>query len=158
MRRFVFTAFALTVLAGCQPETTELTAEQRATIAETVTQSVMDATEALNTLDVDGWLTHFAGELWWGTENGFGDRAITEAGTRARFASLSEVDYVWSETDVRVLGPDAAVFWGTYAATAVDTEGASSSWSNTITLVYCPVGGHWKAAHAHASAIETETT
>ena len=39
MRRFVLAAFTMTVLAACQPATTELTEEQKAEIAAEIRQT-----------------------------------------------------------------------------------------------------------------------
>lgn len=54
MRRFVFAAFALTVLAACQPATTELTDEQEAEIAAEVNAIRADFWDAWKVNDGGG--------------------------------------------------------------------------------------------------------
>lgn len=53
MRRFVISAFTLTVLAACQPATTELTEEQKAVIAAEVDSLTNEWWDAWRVLDVD---------------------------------------------------------------------------------------------------------
>jgi hypothetical protein len=60
MRRFVLTASALTVLAACQPATTELTEEMKAEIAAEVEQRVAEYADAIQLRDIDDMLEFWA--------------------------------------------------------------------------------------------------
>jgi hypothetical protein len=58
MRRFIFAAFALTVLAACQPATTELTEEQKAEIEAAVRQVADDSYAGAREADFERIASH----------------------------------------------------------------------------------------------------
>lgn len=64
MRRFIFAGFALTVLAACQPATSEFTEEQKAEIEIAVRQVVDDMYAGARAVDIERILTH------WGQQDG----------------------------------------------------------------------------------------
>ena len=59
MRRFVLAAFALTLLAACQPATTELTEEQKAEIAAEVNALQPDYLDVWSNADFDGGMGYW---------------------------------------------------------------------------------------------------
>ena len=149
MRRLAFAALSLAFLAtACQPATTELTEEQKAAIADTVNQLHASLTDALNARDADRFFASYSDDMLWGGAYGFGTRAVVEDAVRAGMESSTDAewDISWYDTAVKVLGPDTAVFWGSY--------GGGDERTHT-TLVYARVDGEWKMVHAHASPAES---
>ena len=64
MRRTVLAAFALTVLAACQPATTELTEEQKAEAVQALADSWAGFKEAVENEDYDGWAAYWTQDAW----------------------------------------------------------------------------------------------
>jgi uncharacterized protein (TIGR02246 family) len=148
MRRFILAAFALTLLAACQPATTELTEEQRAAITDTIQQVHTELGEALNARDLDSWLSGLSDDIRWAIPYGYGSHSQIENAVRSGLdaaTDTTEWGMDWEETFVRVLGPDVAVLWGTYAARGTDGERVHT------TLVYARVDGEWKVVHGHST-------
>jgi len=148
MRRFVFAAFALTVLAACQPVATEMTEEQKAEIAETIQQMNTELAVAMNARDLDSWLSGLSDDIRWAIPYGYGSHSQIEDAVRSAPTDTTEWGMDWEETFVRVLGPDAAVLWGTYAARGTEGERVHT------TLVYAHVDGEWKVVHGHSTDAE----
>lgn len=151
MRRIVLAAFALTVLAACQPATTELTEEQKAAIADTIQQVNTEHAVAMNARDLDSWLSGLSDDIRWAIPYGYGSHSQIEDAVRSGLDAATDTTgwgMDWEETHVRVLGPDAAVLWGTYAARFYDDERVHT------TLVYARVDGEWKVVHGHSTNAE----
>ncbi len=162
MRRFVLTAFALTMFAACQPATIELTEEQKAEIADEIRQVAAGMIEAAEEVDIERWLSHWPPEL----EQRFQDQPAlfvnrlsiypTAESIRVAwepsFAARSAHDIVTVDEYVAVLDADAAlwVYEGTY--TVSDTLGNTTEpapW--TVSVVWVRQSGEWKALHLHQS-------
>ena len=151
MRRLVFAVLSLAFLAtACQPATTELTEEQKAAIADTIRQVNNELNAAINARDVDSWLLGLSDDIRWGMTYGYGSLANIEGMLRPALAAAADTEWGmdWGEPAVRVLGPDAAVLWGTY------TVRGSAGVRTHTTLVYARVDGEWKIVHGHSTDAE----
>ena len=150
MRRPVAATLCLTLLAACQPATTELTESQRIALADTVrqlTDRVLDLTG-----DADAWMDLFAsGPEFRYVQNGailsHDDLADEMA---AYVAACKEQSWAWDDVHVVVLDPDAAVVTATYHGAVTDTSGQRFTFDRAVaTYVYARRGGAWKIVQAH---------
>ena len=152
MRRFILAAFALTVLAACQPATTEFTDTERTAIRSEVTQEANSLVDAFRQLDADTYASFHSTSLVW-AENG----AITTNRDsltnvwRDMYATSTEAGADWEETHVRVLGPDAAVFTGSFTSHTVDSEGTRTDFQGVWTAVFARTAEGWEIVHGHES-------
>ena len=152
MRRLVLSAVSLAFLAACQPATTELTEEQKAGIADTVTRIVRGIMEAAEALDHEKHIAPFSDELV-SADNG----SVTTNWDSIRVAdrefmrSMSSVEGTFGEMFVEVLGPSAAVVTAPYEATLIDTTGTRMHVAGAGTYVFAQVAGRWRIIHMHRS-------
>ena len=154
MRRIVLAAFAVTVLAACQPPTTELTEEQRTAIADTVRQLAVSFSDAWNTLDPDTHLSFYSDDVMYGFGGRFRDAESFREATTSFMNLFAEFDQSWDSLFVQVLGPTVAVTGGTVQWTNVRKSGESSLGGEAMTLVWHRVDGEWKVVHIHSSQDE----
>ena len=148
MRSLVFAVLSLAFLvSACQPTTNELTAEQKAAIADTIRQVNSELNAAINARDLDSWLLGLSDDVRWGMTYGYGSLVNIEGLLRSESAAAADTEWGqdWGEPAVRVLGPDAAVLWGTYVV-----RGSAGLRVHT-TLVYARVDGEWKIVHGHST-------
>ena len=162
MRRFVLAAFALTVLAACQPATTELTEEQKAEIAAEVRDVVGEYTDAIEAADLDGWMSYWSSEpeqFFQGQPALFVNRLTIlptmeniRTAWESAFDARSAHDLVAENEYVAVVGEDAAlyVFDGTFSIS--DTLGNTTEPAPyTVSIVWVRQSGEWKVLHRHQS-------
>ena len=156
MRRLALAALSLAFLVtACQPATTELTEEQRATIEEEVRQMQDDAGDAYRALDFDRARSFLADDLRWAfSPVRFLTMEDLEPALRAYMSGISETTLEDEDSFVRVLGPDAAVYSWTSHETVVDVNGVSSSVRTAGTFVWARVDGVWKVVHGHQHPID----
>ncbi len=159
MRRMILPLMLFT-FAACQPTTTELTADQRAAIRDTVTQLADEIVEAFRTRDIARYMAPHASEFVW-VENGVigTNRDSLEAAWGSLFATFQEITSVnWRDVYVDVLGPDAAVFTGSFDWTGVDTAGAQIAANGVWTTIWARRDEGWKIIHGHESFVTPEST
>ena len=146
-RLLFFAIPAAIMLTACQPATTELTEEQKAAIEDTIQQLNTELTVAMNARDFDSWLLSLSDDIRWGFPYGYSSHADIEGTLRSMLDAATDTEWGldWDETFVRVLGPDAAVLWGTY--TLRGSDGAQIH----ATQVYARVDGEWKIVHGHST-------
>ena len=152
MRRMIL-PLMLFVSVACQPATVELTEEQTAAIADTVRQQADAFFDAFRAIDVDRGMAPFGSELVW-AENGVlgANRDSLVTAWRGIFAAMRQVTSGdWGEVYIKVLGPDAAVFTGSFDWTGVDTTGAPMGATGVWTTVWVRTTEGWKVAHGHES-------
>ena len=136
MRRIVFTAFALTVFAACQPSTTELTEVQEAEIAAEVMMVANELMSAWNAEDGPTSLSFFDSEalnLLWG-ETEYDSRESFSGFWSDLWETVPSFEGAWDDTFVKALSLNSAVFRGRYHTTLTDAEG--------VATVFRP---HWTA-------------
>ena len=162
MRRFVLAAFALTVLAGCQPATTELTEEQKVEIAAEIRQAFAEHIAVVEAANLDAWInlhdaeidTYFVGQpaLWVNRLDIYPTVVELREMWEPIMAARSAHDLVTESEHVAVLAEDAAlhVFKGTF--TVSDTLGNTTEPAPvTISMVWVRRGDAWKILHLHQS-------
>ena len=155
MRRIVLAAFALTVLAACQPATTEFTDAERAAIRDTVTQLADVVFEAFRALEVDRFMAPYGSEFIWAENGVLGTNRDSLVGAWSGvFAGIQEVTSGdWGEVHVEVLGPDAAVFTAAFDWTGVDTSGVETEVAGVWTTIWTRTDEGWKIIHGHESLL-----
>ena len=160
MRRVILAAFALTVLAACQPAPTELTEEQKAAIADTIRQLDEVVNRAYDARDLEAFLSHFVdGPAYVNVNQGvLQDRA----GVRERLES-DFTEYPSNTTEVTdrrifVLGPNAVVCTVLTTYTQTNTDGESSEGTSAYTSMWTRSNGEWQVVHEHASQLPAEAT
>jgi len=151
MRRLVLTAFALTVLAACQPATTELRDEQKAAIVDEITRLCDESLISIRQLDQEGWLAYFhdsedvtyaeAGEVFRG-------RSTLAEHLRTVWAPFAGFEGDWGELNIQVLTPTVAVVTSRFDFTGIDTAGNETQFYGTWTGVWVEQDGEWKMVNA----------
>ncbi|MFO8173857.1 MAG: ester cyclase, partial [Longimicrobiales bacterium] len=86
------------------------------------------------------------------------ERSAFEDMVRQYMAAHTALDWRWRDRAVEVLGPDAAVFSGSWTLTQTDTTGARTDDAGVITFVYERRSGEWEIVHAHESLSGTGGT
>ena len=161
MRRFVFTAFALTVLTACQPATLELTEERKAEIAAEVELLHGQFWDAWRAADVDRGLSFYdnSPELTVLRDvqliKGF---SANRDRLHAGFADISSQTITITESNTTVLAPNVVCIAGTSMISGTDTSG--TSWPASpfeFTAIWALRDGEWKIRFAHGSAPTPDT-
>ncbi len=154
MRRFVLAAFALTVLAACQPANTDLTDAQNAAIADTVRQVSMDYLASISTLDADSVFSFNmdSDEYAWSMDAVLSlDMEADRAAAAAKYAAASSGHVSLDTVRIAVLGPDAGVFSGGGVVVVTDSEGQTVEMGLALTFVVARRGGRWVVLQGHSS-------
>jgi uncharacterized protein (TIGR02246 family) len=155
MRRFILAAFALIVLAACQPATTELTEEQKAEIADSITAAQDDLWQTWSTRELDSIMPLFvnSADVGWGFPGGmyYGYENLN-AYARSLLDGVASANYTAAERRVDVLSWDVVLVreLGTYSWT--DTAGAARQLDDyPATTIWVRRDGEWKVIHYHES-------
>jgi hypothetical protein len=159
MCRFVLAAFALTVLAGCQPATTELTEEQRAAIAAELNAIHTDMWDAWRAADYDQGVSYFKTEgLQFAYEGAVYDYSGFEELWRPLFENIASQVITIAESQTTVLSQDAVciVDAGTYTVTDVDGVTTPEE-SFAFTGIWVNHEGEWKLSLMHESVPTPES-
>jgi uncharacterized protein (TIGR02246 family) len=146
----VFLAFS----SACEPpEATQLTLAEREAISDTIRQLADQFFADFNALDFDAAMAPFSSDLVWAEQGHMGaNRDSLDVAWRGVFESIQEVTSGdWTEVHIRVLGPDAAVFNGSFDwhGTGVNSEavGGPGVW----TTVWVRTDQGWQIVHGHES-------
>ena len=161
MRRFVFATFAVTVLAACQPTTTELTEEQKAAIGDSVTTVHNDMWQTWMAKDMDGTMSFFVNspDIGYGSPSGmyFGSEKIT-AFLQPFLNGTPRVDFPADQRRVDVLSWDVVCVRESGTYSTIDTAGATSQGVEyAVTTIYVRHYGEWKILHMHDSWITRQS-
>jgi len=155
MSRIALVVLSLVFLAACQPATTELTEEHKATIIEEVTSLNSDWLSALEAADFERALTysHQGPDVAWGFEGEivFGFDAIASA-WQPFFDSIESQDFTVQELRVEVLAPTVACINQIVTGTTTDTAGVTGpELRYGVTTVWSLREGEWKMYFGHES-------
>ncbi len=126
---------------------------ERAAIRSDVTQSADSLFDAFRRLDADAYFSFHGSDLVW-AENAVltTNQDSLFSAWKGLFASIQEVTSVdWGEVHVRVLGPDAAVFTGTFDWAGVDLSGVHVGNPGVWTAVWLRTNEGWKIVYGHES-------
>ena len=155
MHRFVLAASTLTVLAACQPATTELTEEQKVEIAAEVDSVANDWWAAWAAADFDRGMSFIdAGSeaAWSGDEGTLYTRAEMDRTWRPTFTQLERQDLTFTDSRTVVLAPDIVCTIRAVTGIATDTTGTTRPEISSIeTLVWVKRNGEWRALIGHES-------
>ncbi|UCG87926.1 MAG: nuclear transport factor 2 family protein [Gemmatimonadota bacterium] len=153
MRRTILAAFALCILAACQPTTTELTEEKRAAITDTVRQLADQSFDDFAALDCDRMMAVYSSDVVWAFNGVLAtNRDSLVTACSEEIGSIQEVTSGdWGRVHIRVLGPDAAVFTATFDWAAVDTSGTLIGVPGVLTTVWARTTEGWQVVHGHES-------
>lgn len=129
-----------------------------AAVEREVREQVAELVEAWGSLDPDRYLDLFSSDSHWLYEGVPIDPEMLDGMVRSYMGSHAEAEYAWEDTSVEVLGPDAALFAGTFSLRQVDKAGKESSDQGAVTFVLERRNGQWKVVHAHESLPAAEAT
>lgn len=129
-----------------------------AAIASEISREVDRAIAAWMALEPQPYIDLFSADFVWLYEGTVIDGPTFEELVRQYMAAHTAVDWRWRDRTVEVLGPDAAVFSGSWTLTQTDTTGARTDDAGVITLVYERRSGEWEIVHAHESLAGTGGT
>lgn len=159
MRRVILPLMLLAV--ACQPATMELTEEQKAAIAEELTQAFDDYAVAVRQLDQESALGFFQQSE---------DIAFAEFGAiTLSWSALAEMvregwpmyasveSFEWGNLHIQVLAPTVAAVTTTFDFAATDTAGAPIAISGTFTAVWAEGDGEWKIVNVAETFPQPET-
>ena len=149
MRRFVLAAFALTVLAACQPADTELTEEMKVEIAATVDSLTNEWWAAWEVFDVNRGVSfvHDGPDMTWASDHQRTFYSVAEARDvwGAAVAGLQRQDLEVTNARTVVLAQDIVWTLREFNYGVVDTDG------NTVdegqfkeTAIWVRQNGEWK--------------
>jgi hypothetical protein len=160
MRRFVLAAFALTVLAACQPATTELTEEQKAAISEELTQQYEGLLASTSQLSQEGFMGYFQNshEITFAANGSFyrSHSALVDT-VAAHWAPIASMEGNWGNLNIQVLAPNVAVATSVFNFTATDNAGATTHFTGTWTAVWVEREGAWKMVNVAETFPPAET-
>ena len=156
MRRLALAVFSLVFLAACQPNTTELTEEQRAELTAEVSAINSEFWDVWREADVARGMSYYkdspdfvlaiSGQLIRGFSE-FNDMAA------AVFANVESQTITIDDSQTTVLGPNAAVVVEHVTYTQTDTEGVTGpEYTAAITSIWVRHEGEWKVGHFHNSS------
>ena len=159
MRHSILVAFSLSVLAACQPQAIELTAEQRAAIAAEVNSVAAEWWSAWEEVDADRGLSFIADDAetaWTGDD-----------GTTYSLAAISAAWLAWEEgmqgpqqiefTDATtvVLAPDVVCTIRRFSNVQTHVGGTvAPEFDSVETLIWVKRGGEWKVLIGHESMLQ----
>lgn len=157
MRRFVLAAFAMAVLAACQPATTELTDEQKAEAAAEVNLVLDTFWDVWDETDYDRGIQYWEDS----PENivvSTGGRilqgfALIDRSYRPNMASIRSQVHNVEETHIKVLKRDvvSTVHRGTVSST--DTSGVTGPTRSFVyTYLWVHTDAGWKITSTHMSS------
>ena len=151
MRRLVLATFALSLLAGCQPATVELTEEQKAEIAAAVRQVFEDEIAAANEADFERITSHMSeqdGICLYGTtiqSCSEAKEAAWQVHSQEAEVSLVRQEADGEETRVVVLSSAVALVANTVQENrAYFSDGAVMRGRFASLIVYVKENGEWK--------------
>ena len=148
MRRLVLAVLTLAFLTACQPATTELTDEQKAGIAQDLTQAFDAYATAVRQLDQDAVLGFFQqSDDFALAEYGEITRSWTALaeGLRQSWPMYASVEsFAWGDLHIQVLTSQIAVVTTTFDFAASDTAGAPIAVNGTFSSVWLQADGEWK--------------
>jgi len=149
MRRFVFAALALTVLAACQPAATELTEEQKAEIAATVDSLTNEWWSAWAVFDVDraASFIYDGPGMTWASDSYRTLYSVAEAKEvwETSLVGLQRQDLEVTNSRTVVLAEDIVWTLREFNYVVVDTSGASVAEGQfKETSVWVKRNGEWK--------------
>jgi uncharacterized protein (TIGR02246 family) len=161
MRRVVLAAFALTVLAACQPASNELTDYQKAEITAEVQLLHDQFWDAWREVDVDRGMSYYlnAPEFTAAVEGVLihGYAAFDEM-ARSAFAHVASQSITIDDTRTSVMAHDIACVIEHIRYTQTDDEGVTGpEHTAAVTLAWVRRDGEWKVYHFHNSAPSPET-
>jgi hypothetical protein len=148
---FVTAACAPTVDSPSATGETEMAAEERAAIAQTVSARFDEIAEATNTLDFGRLLSLYqvSDELTYVAAGRINRTHATMAGLiDSQFRGLAVADLRWIEKHVDVLARDVAVVTSVYEFEATLESGGTTGSAGTFTCVYVLRDGVWEIQHS----------
>jgi len=153
MRRFLFAAFTVTVLASCQPATTELTVQQKGEMAAEVELVLDSFWDAWRAADVDRGMSYYLNspEMIWasGDQVVRGWTAVNDIAQAADIASQAII-LTESHTTVVALGVVHVMQRGSYSVTTLDGT-TGPAFPCTVSSVWVRSDGEWKAQFVHVA-------
>jgi ketosteroid isomerase-like protein len=149
-------AFAVLLLVGaCQTAPPEMTEAEKAQIQTEVLQAAEDWFDGFRQHDLDMLMAAYhPTETSFSGSRGPRDYATVREGWGNQFENIVKYDLKWTETMVKVLSRDAAMFQGYYDATCTYVDGRILQWPGnanfTVLMERTPDG--WKITTGSAGS------
>jgi len=162
MRRLIFAALALNFVAACQTGTTELTEEQKASIAAEVNAVHAEFWNAWREAEVDEVMAYYLDSPSFGFSHvGEMIRSFSEFEelVQSAFAIVESQTITITDTHTTVLSPNVVCVMdrGVYAFT--DTAGVTGPEAGfASTIIWILHNAEWKVQHAHTSEDAAEAS
>lgn len=156
MRHSMVSVFTLTLLAGCQTATNELTDEQKAALTDSVTAVHEKMTQLWLAADFDSVMPYFlnAPEVGWAWAGGirYGYDELS-ALFRPILDGIVSAEFTVADRRVDVLARDVACVreYGVYSTTYTTGETQPRD-PFVMTTIWVRRNGEWKMLHFHESS------
>jgi ketosteroid isomerase-like protein len=162
MRRLALAVLSVALVAACQPATTDLTEEQKTTIAEELSQEFDVYGAAVRQLDPDAVLGFFqeSDELAFAE---FGEVVLSWSTlaeqVRESWPQYASVEsFEWGDLHIQALAAHVAAVTTTFDFQASDTTGAPIAVNGTFSTVWVQTDGEWKIVNVAATFPAAETS
>jgi len=157
-RRMLVLFFATTSMAACASGGGELSPEQRRAIASEIDAKVRDAYDLSKPGSEERMIALYADTgrvVSASTGRAVASRDTVIEGIRQFWkyvgANMKQPKWTWTHTYVDVLGPNAAVFTGTYRVPHLTPRGEPHEIAGAMTLVFEKRGQKWGVVQEHLS-------
>jgi len=149
---------ATTLMAGCASGSGELSPEQRRAIASEIDTKVRDAYDLSKPGSEDRMIALYADTgriVSASTGRAVASRDTVIEGIKLFWkyvgSNMKQPKWTWTSTYVDVLGPNAAVFTGTYRVPHLTPRGEPHEIAGAMTLVFEKRGSKWGVVQEHLS-------
>ena len=157
-RRMLIRLLAASLMAGCASGGGELTSEQRRAIASEVDAKVRDAYDLSKPGSEERMIALYADTgriVSASTGKAIASRDTVIQGIKLFWkyvgSNMKAPKWTWTNTYVDVLGPNAAVFTGTYRVPHTTPRGEPHEIAGAMTLVFEKRGSKWGVVQEHLS-------
>jgi ketosteroid isomerase-like protein len=157
-RVLVVLLFATTLLAGCASRGGELSPQQRLAIASEIDTKVRDAYDLAKPGSEERMIALYADTgriVSASTGRAIASRDTVIEGIKLFWkyvgSNMKQPKWTWTNTYVDVLGPNAAVFTGTYRVPHLTPRGEPHEIAGAMTLVFEKRGEKWGVVQEHLS-------
>ncbi|MDX1585399.1 MAG: nuclear transport factor 2 family protein [Balneolaceae bacterium] len=144
----------IVIFAGCgNSDMAKLTAEQRATVADSVLALSEAANRAWQNLDPEDYMSYYGADAHFYFQGAYYSRDTFEEIVYSYLGQLRESSLTMINPIVDVLGPNGAVISYEYTGYNADTTGRVDSTRAAFTAVFKKEQGEWLIVQAHESMV-----
>jgi len=147
----VLALFMSWLAMGCAADKADMNESQRAQIRDSIERRMQSFEAAERALDGEALIGHFAEspDFYLYNDGERLDRDAMAAGVRAAFPGLRSIEGGFSELQVVVLAPDAALATAVFRELITDRAGNTARQRGAATWLWKHEGGEWRIAYGH---------